>query len=758
MRPDELEQRRVDRGPDRAGGRLVARVHLDAVLHDRLRQRLRRGSELAHVLDGDDDLQVELLALPGVDERDLAVGPGHPAADLGERALRRRQADPLERLRGDALEPLEREGEMGAALRAGDGVDLVEDHRLDRLQQVAAARREQEVERLGRRDQDVGRRPQHPLAVALRRVARPHAHRERRADPRERPAEVPLDVVVERLERRDVEEPHPLAGRVVEPVEAEEERGERLARAGRRLDEDVPPARDRGPGELLRGRRRRRTRARTTPSCAARARRAHPPAERSPRGPPRVYGLPYAPGARSLALDLVPYAPLVAYDVAVVGGGTAGCVLAARLSEDPDRRVCLIEAGPDYGARGSGAWPDDLLDPRTFCFTHDWGTGGEDDRSLGARVIGGCSTHNACMAVVGTPADYDEWGHAWRYEAFAPYLARARDMLRVVSANTAEPAPLHIAFLEAAGDAGLHVLDNPDDPAQPVGRATLPANVVEGTRWNAAFAYLDPARSRPNLSVLAEAAVDRLILDGERAVGVLTAAGERIDAGVVVLAAGAYFTPAILLRSGVGPEDELARHSIPVVLALPVGEALLDHHGTGIGWERTPVLDRETADHVARTGPVFRPHSFVKAASTSCAPGSWDVHLLSWVSPSDDGSGYEAGMSVFHMKPGSAGCVRLRSGDPSAAADGRARVPPRPGRPRRRRRGDRAGAGAGRTTAARTAPRSGGRVRGRSSFQRMPGGRCATTSTPRGRAGSAAWSTSEGASSGSTGSSSRTPR
>ena len=148
--------------------------------------------------------------------------------------------------------------------------------------------------------------------------------------------------------------------------------------------------------------------------------------------------------------------------------------------------------------------------------------------------------------------------------------------------------------------------------------------------------------------------------------GVLTAAGERIDAGVVVLAAGAYYTPAILLRSGVGPEDELSRHSIPVVQALPVGEALLDHHGTGIGWERTPVLDQEGADHVARTGPVFRPHSFVKTASTSCAPGSWDLHLLSWVSPSDDGSGYEAGMSAFHMKPGSAGRVRLRSGEPAA--------------------------------------------------------------------------------------------
>jgi choline dehydrogenase len=355
----------------------------------------------------------------------------------------------------------------------------------------------------------------------------------------------------------------------------------------------------------------------------------------------------------------------VTFDVAVVGGGTAGCVLAARLSEDHERQVCLVEAGPDYGHRSEARWPDDLLDPRSFTATHDWGSGGDDDRSLGARVIGGCSVHNACMAVAGTAADYDEWGAEWSYERIAPYLDRARDVLRVGPANTADPAPFHTAFLEAGLALGLPFLDDPDDLTQPTGIARLPVNVVDGVRWSTSLAYLDDARSRPNLTILAETLVDRVELDGTRAVAAVTATGDRIEAATVVLAAGTYFTPAILLRSGIGPEDELARHAIPVVEALPVGQRLLDHHGTGTRWSGTEALDRETADHVARTGPLFRPHAFVKAASGACAPNAWDLHLLSWTNPADDGSGYEASMSAFHMKPGSAGHVRLRSRDPS---------------------------------------------------------------------------------------------
>jgi choline dehydrogenase len=268
------------------------------------------------------------------------------------------------------------------------------------------------------------------------------------------------------------------------------------------------------------------------------------------------------------------------------------------------------------------------------------------------------------MAVVGAPADYDEWGDDWSYDRFVPYIARARETLRVAPTNTGDPAPFHRGLLDAAGELGLRRLDDPDSPLEPVGAFPLPANVVDGTRWNTAFAYLDGARGRAGLTVLEETPVDRIAFAGTRAIGVVTVDGTELRADTIVLTAGAYLTPAILLRSGVGPADELARHGIPEVAALPVGERLLDHHGAGIRWEPTEALNRLTAQHVARCGPLFRPHVIVKAASRRCPAGLWDLHLVSWASPASDGTGYEASVGVFHMKPRSVGRVSLRSRDP----------------------------------------------------------------------------------------------
>jgi choline dehydrogenase len=317
----------------------------------------------------------------------------------------------------------------------------------------------------------------------------------------------------------------------------------------------------------------------------------------------------------------------------IVGGGSAGCVLAARLSEEPGRSVCLVEAGPDYGAREAGRWPADILDARWLAFSHSWETEREDRSQLRARILGGCSSHNACVVLPGAPADYDEWGHGWSHAVIEPYLRRAQDAIRTRTLTDEELSPWHRACAEAAGaDAILH-----------------PVNIVDGVRWNAAFAYLDPARGRPNLTILAETLADRVLLERERAVGVATSAGE-IRAETVVLAAGAYGSPGILLRSAIE--------------GLPVGEGLSDHVGVGLGFEASERLQRETAEF-ERSQPLAMAQVTIQARSSGCHDGVWDTFLFPAVDPPGP-AGYEISAAAFAMKPASRGTVRLTSADPRA--------------------------------------------------------------------------------------------
>ena len=272
------QQLRVDRRPDREGGRAGAVGDPAPVLDLRLVERDRRSPEVAHVIHRHDDLEVELLAAARVDEPDRARAPPgaegargfragvaglagdastpDEAADLLERSLRGGEADALHGLAGQPVEPLDGEGEVRAALRPCDRVHLIEDQRADAPQHLPPLRGQEQEERLGRRDQDVGRLAQHRRALLRRRVARAHRDAQLGAEAGERAAQVALDVVVERLQRGDVEQAEPLAGRRGQPVDPVQERGQRLARAGRRLDQRVLAGGDRRPALLLRRRRR----------------------------------------------------------------------------------------------------------------------------------------------------------------------------------------------------------------------------------------------------------------------------------------------------------------------------------------------------------------------------------------------------------------------------------------------------------------------------------------------------------------------
>jgi choline dehydrogenase len=322
------------------------------------------------------------------------------------------------------------------------------------------------------------------------------------------------------------------------------------------------------------------------------------------------------------------------YDVLVVGGGAAGCALAGRLSENPDRTVCLVEAGPDYGHLSEGRWPADILDPRWLALeSHLWERDDEEDRSQSrARVLGGCSAHNACVLLEGAPSDYD-WGGDWSYDSFAPYLRRAYETLRGHVLADEELTPWHRAFGDAGGDDSI----------------IHPVNIVDGVRWHAGFAYVDPARGRENLTVLGDTLADRVLLEDARAVGAL-AGGRELHADVVVVSSGAYGSPAILLRSGIGPEGDVAQ--------LPVGEGLVDHVGTGASWEPSERLLSETAAHEAEHG-LYMGQVTVAAASRSCPPGVRDLFVF----PALD-IGPEISGAAFAMKPHSRGSVRLNEPEP----------------------------------------------------------------------------------------------
>ena len=297
-------------------------------------------------------------------------------------------------------------------------------------------------------------------------------------------------------------------------------------------------------------------------------------------------------------------------------------MLAGRLSEDSSRSVCLVEAGPDYGAYGDGRWPDDILDARWLALdSHCWERDDDDDRSqLRARILGGCSAHNACVVLRGSDADYDEWGPGWTSDELHPYLDRAEQALSTHTLQRDDLSPWHAAFAEAAGgNAVLH-----------------PVNTQGAVRWNAAFAYVDPARGRANLTILGDTLVDCVLLEGDKAVGVATSAGE-ITGNTVVLAAGAYGSPAVLLRSE--------------VVGLPIGENLSDHVGVGMAWEPTETLRRGME--------AFERERDLYMAQVTVAVD--DLFLFPAAEP-----GCEISAAVFAMKPRSLGRVTLTSDDPRA--------------------------------------------------------------------------------------------
>ena len=357
------------------------------------------------------------------------------------------------------------------------------------------------------------------------------------------------------------------------------------------------------------------------------------------------------------------------FDVIVVGGGAAGCVVAARLAADPSRSVALVEAGPDLRSDT----PPDLHDGWTLPTIEDWGYEAEPDDRGGTlrlrrgKLLGGTSWLTR-FAVRGSPADFDEWAArgnpGWSFEDVLPWFKRLeRDLdfpeapwhgdsgpvpiTRYPGLETSEIHAAIVAALEAAGHPSVEDHNRPGA----VGVGRMPMNGRDGRRATTVDAYL-PDGAAPRLAIRDRTSVSDVTFEGNRATGVRLADGTVLSADRVVLCAGTYGSPAILQRSGLGPADHLAGLGIPIRVDLPgVGANLADHPEVDLdpGWRGS-----------GRAGPVL--HSIATFHSDAAATGTPDV--LFWIS--DPPAGAEStSIDIVLMKPRSRGAVRIRSADPA---------------------------------------------------------------------------------------------
>ncbi len=355
--------------------------------------------------------------------------------------------------------------------------------------------------------------------------------------------------------------------------------------------------------------------------------------------------------------------------IVVVGGGTAGAVLAARLSEAPPLSVVLLEAGPDHDAYGpeifEPAQAPKLWEGAAHVAVTPMATETGAIPMQQGRLLGGCSAINGLATLRGLPADYDAWeaagldGWGWA-DVESTFIAAERDVDFGPSAIHGDAGPLPVrrwrreqlsraqrAYYDGMVEIGEPQVGDINDPSQLPGVGFFPVTIDEkAQRVTTSLAYLtEKVRARDNLEVRTNAEVTAIAFDGRRVTGVTLASGEEIEADEVVVAAGALFSPHLLLRSGVGPAHHLAKHGIATRADLPVGSTMSDHLGPGILYR-----------HDGPRGGVGGPAQVVLVGASNGRDVDYHAFPIG-PAPSDEATLFM--MAVFLMRSSGRGSVRL---------------------------------------------------------------------------------------------------